>query len=528
MAERIPVFFEISSNMGAYTGVDPAADSVTFAGLTMNGEIAMDGTGGGSPNKITGVASASADGDVLAYGQSGADLDGLNLTANLVMNSNKITGIADATLATDAPSYGQLQSVAAGVQWKHAVEVLMMVTDADQGGSPPTLTGNDAGKAYVVNNWGGGYTNGDIVEWDGSSFNVIVDEGGAGEPPTGTYVIVIDTGASGSFVSQENKVGVYDAATNTWTFTAPTNGDGRTVVGDGSIYENLGYVWDSTPGEWVLFNGPGQINAGNGLTKTFNTLDVNVKDGVQIDADAVTLLLDGSTPGLQLTGTSPNKVLSVLPNSAAGIDVTASGVEVLLEADGAIVFDGTNGGLETNLETTNPTLAIVTNELGVKYGATTSGLTKDANGLKVNVDGVTVTINGSGQLVASAADAGTVEDEYAVGEAIAVADPVYWSTTADRVLKADAALAQWPTKAQVFGVAETAQATVGQTATITSLGPCTCLATAGVAGSVYWLQVGGGIGTTMPTANNALIRVGWAMNTNDLFVSIFDYGRRGA
>lgn len=527
MAERIPVFFEISSNMGAYTGVDPAADSVTFAGLTMNGEIAMDGTGGGSPNKITGVASATADGDVLAYGQSGADLDGLNVTSDIVMNSNKITGIADATLATDAPSYGQLQSVAAGVQWKHAVEVLKMVTDADQGGSPPSLTGNDAGNAYVVNNWGGGYTNGDIIEWSGSAWNVIVDEGGAGEPPDETYVIVTDTSASGSFVGQENKVGVYDADTNTWSFTTPTNGDGRTVAGDNSIYENLGYVWDSTPGEWVMFNGPGQINAGNGLTKTFNTLDVNVKDGVKIDADAVTLSL-AATPGLQLTGTSPNKVLSVLPNGAAGVAVGASGVAVKVEADGAIVFDGTNGGLETNLETTNPTLAIVTNELGVRYGATTSGLTKDANGLKVNVDGSTVTINGSGQLVASAADAGVVREAYEVGEAIAVGDPVYWSSTNDRLLKGDAALAQWPTKAQIFGVAETAQGTVGQTSDIVSLGPCACLGSSGVAGSAYWLQVGGGIATTMPTANNALIRVGWGKNAADLFVSIFDYGRRGA
>ena len=72
--------------------------------------------------------------------------------------------------------------------------------------------------------------------------------------------------------------------------------------------------------------------------------------------------------------------------------------ETGLETEGAIVRDGSNDGLEINLETTNPTLAISSNELGVKYSTTAGGLDQDATGLKVKVDGTTISINGSGQI----------------------------------------------------------------------------------------------------------------------------------
>lgn len=524
MAEVVPVYQLLSGNYATFQGVDPENDSISLGGLTMYGNAIMNG--GATPHKITGLASATADNDALAYGQSGADLDGLNLTSDLTMNAQKITGLAPGTTGTDAVNKNQLDSVAAGVQWKHQVQVLRMVNDALA--TAPTLTGNDKGKAYVVAGTGGDWSTfsiGDIVEWDGSAWNLVLANSG-GEPPDDTYVIVVETSAAGSFAGQEEKVAVYDADTNTWTFTAPVDGEGRTVAGENSVYENLGYIWDATPGEWVMFNGPGQIVAGAGLTKTFNQLDANVKDGIQIDADAITLLL-AATPGLQLTGTSPAKVLSVLPDGTKGVEVGAAGVAVKVETDGAIVFDGTNGGLENNLETTNPTLAIVSNELGVKYGATTSGLTKDANGLKVNVDGTTITINGSGQLVGTSADGDRICDNYAVSEAIAAGDPVYWSTTANQVAKGDAAAASWPTKAQIFGVSEDTQGTVGQVANIVGRGPCLGILTSATPGDIYWLAVGGGVSATMPAPNNALIRAGWAMNADDLYVSIADYGRRG-
>lgn len=526
MALRVPVFLDVDGNFVGYSGIDGEVDSVNLGGLTMAGQINMTGGSPPTASKIVGLDSASASGDALAYGQSGASLAGLSLTADLAMGTNKITGLAPATTGTDAPNYTQLQSVAAGVQWKHAVTVLEMVSDTLS--TSPSLGTGDAGKAYVLAGTGGDWTTfaiGDIVEWDGSAWNLILTNSG-GEPPDKTRVIIVDTSAAGSFAGQENKVAEYDSGTNTWSFTSPVNGEGRTINGNGSVYENLGYIYDSTPGEWVMFNGPGQVVAGDGLTKTFNQLDVNVKDGVKIDSDAVTISLHATTPGLQLTGTTPNQVLSVYPDGTKGVEVGASGVAVKVEADGAIVFDTTNGGLETNLETTNPTLDIVGNELGVKYGSTTSGLTKDTNGLKVYVDDVTVTINGSGQLAAITSDGDRIADDYNVNEAIAAGDPVYWSSTSNRVAKGDADKALWPSHAQIFGISEDTQTTVGNPATIIARGPCRGVLSGASSGDIYWLANGGGLTATIPSSGDALIRVGWAMNANDLFVSIADYGKK--
>jgi len=524
MAEVVPVYLLVSGNYATYQGIHPLNDAIGLGGLTMAGNVVMTGGSPAVPHKITGLASASSSGDALAFGQSGGSLAGLSLTGNLAMGSNKITGLSAASDPGDAPNYSQLQSVAAGVQWKAPSPfVFKMTSDSDQGGSPPGTA--NKGDAYVVNNWGLGYNNGDIVEYDGTQWNVIVDNSG-GEPPDGTTVIVTDGTAAGSFTGQQKKVATYNATTNTWAFLTPTEGEGRTIIGDGSVYEFLGYIYDTGTSQWALFNGAGQVTAGAGLAKNFNELSVNVKDGIKIDTDYLTLSL-ATNPGLQLTGTSPNQVLSVKPDGANGVEVGANGVAVKVETDGAIVFDGINGGLQINLETTNPTLAVnISNELGVKYATLTSGLTKNSTGLQVYVDNTTVTINASGQLEAVTSDPGRYADNYEVSESIAVGNPVYWSSTANRVAKGDAARAQWPTKAQIFGVAETAQATVGQTSLIVSGGPAYAVLTAATPGTLYWLAIGGGLTTTIPTANNALIRCGWAMNTTDLFVAIFDYGLR--
>ena len=46
----------------------------------------------------------------------------------------------------------------------------------------------------MVDTWGGGYNDGDIVEWDGSTWNIVVPNA-AGFVPSGTRVVVIESGA---------------------------------------------------------------------------------------------------------------------------------------------------------------------------------------------------------------------------------------------------------------------------------------------------------------------------------------------
>lgn len=127
------------------------------------------------------------------------------------------------------------------------VAVLKMKSDATGGGSPPTLTADDAGLAYVVNTWGAGYDDGDIVEWDGTDFVVIVAND-AGEPPIGTRVLVVGTGAAGSFAGWENHVSTYITGTpNEWEdTTTPAASNKIRVTGSGSRYEGMWYDFTGT------------------------------------------------------------------------------------------------------------------------------------------------------------------------------------------------------------------------------------------------------------------------------------------
>lgn len=487
-------------------------------GSVSAGNISLSTTG-----KIVNSAAATTAGDALVYGQSAASLAGLTMTGAIAMGTNKITGLGNGTAAQDGVTYSQLQSAVSGLFWKDPVKVLRIKSDATQAGSPPTA--GSAGEAWVVDTWGGGYTDGDIVEWDGDSWNVIVTNSG-GEPPDGTRVLVIETGAAGSFATKEENFAVYDADTDTWTFTAPADGDAVLVVGDGGYYADSGFTYNGT--DWVQFTGAGQINAGAGLDKSGNTLSVKFGDGIaENPSDYVGIDLD-TDPGLQLVGTSPDKKLSVKANGAAGVDVTSSGVEVKVETDGAIVFDGVNGGLQLQLEAANPTLQINgSNELGVKYGATTSGLTTGASGLAVSVDSTTIAINGSGQLYALGSDeAKRIENALVAGENVAKADPVYWGTADNKFGKARA---DTDAKAYVFGIAKAA-ITADATGEVVSYGPAEGVLTGATYGTKYYLAYTGGLKASSPPTEGGsrVVMIGWAINATDLWVQPIDFGKKAA
>jgi len=126
----------------------------------------------------------------------------------------------------------------------------------------PTLTLADAGKAYVVAGVGGDWsalTVGDVVEWDGTAWVVIVASVEA-EVPTGTRVVVAAASAAGAFAGAEEKVMVYTDKTVQLVCTAGgyTNcvvGDiGKPVVATGSgdtgtlvSYDNVAYTWVVNP-----------------------------------------------------------------------------------------------------------------------------------------------------------------------------------------------------------------------------------------------------------------------------------------
>lgn len=572
MAERKPLFMDATE--GFSEEMSPTADTMTLLGL----KVGATGVDLQSVGKVFGVVAATTDGDALVYGQSGGNLAGLSIDTNpLSMGSQKITGLAAGTDAGDAINKGQLDAAVQGFTWKDPVSVFKMVNDTTQAGSPPTAS--QTGEAWVVDTWGGGYNDGDIVEWDGATWNVIVANSG-GEPPDGTRVLV-NGSPGGSFTGYANQIAMYDATGDSWSFYDPADGDAVLVSGDGSIYENNGYVWDDNTTTWIQFTGAGQIIAGDGLSKSGNTLDVNDGDGITFVTDNVTVDLYATNPSLAFVGTTPNGQLDVkkgdgLTSDANGLTLdlydaslvltgSSPNKEVGVNAGDGILIDATYGvgvdlvdsnpGLELTGTSPNKELQVKvdgahgiirgTTGLEIEIDDTPDTLDVDADGLKVvglpslfkindTAVGATVTAPNLDELTdgsttslhshAGADAAERIERLHAVDEAIAVADPVYISS-ANRVGKGRA---DTNAKARIIGVAKTAQATVGLNTTVVSLGLAASILSSATAGTPYYLQATGGIGTSLPGAGNRVIECGIAYNADDLWVRIVDYGKKAA
>lgn len=105
----------------------------------------------------------------------------------------------------------------------------------------PALLAADRGKSYVVAGVGGAWSVfaiGDIVEWDGAKWNLIVSHLGTGNKwvPDGTRVVVIDVAhgtPAGAFAGDANKVMNYH-----WTCTATIDSEaGGTPIVDPIIGE---------------------------------------------------------------------------------------------------------------------------------------------------------------------------------------------------------------------------------------------------------------------------------------------------
>lgn len=119
----------------------------------------------------------------------------------------------------------------------------------------PTLGLSDAGKAYEIATAGGAWSvfaAGDIVEWDGTAWNLVVANSG-GNPPDDTRAVVVESGAAGSFSGDEETVQV--CSSGTWTTAdTPVNGSRILIDGANSIYDGKYYDYTGAfaTGAWGL------------------------------------------------------------------------------------------------------------------------------------------------------------------------------------------------------------------------------------------------------------------------------------
>jgi len=419
-----------------------------------------------------------------------ATFGGLTLGGNIAMGTHAITGMSDPTNPQDAATKAYVDSVAQALVIKNPVLVL-----ADTNVTPLT------GLSTVI---------------DGIALSTV-----------GTRVLLTNQ----TTLSQD---GIWVVQSGAWTrpvdFAAGTHAAGSfCFVMEGTNYADTGWVCTTDPPTdvvgtdgltFVQFSAAGQILAGNGLTKTGNTISVKKGDGIELSSNGNAVNVDLATnPGLTLSGTSPNKKLAVLIDPNGGVQINTS-VGVALLLNGTTLQTSASGvsvkGLPSSFEINSIATAYANPGTGQVTAANLNTLTA---GAASNADSLHT------HTVAAAPYAGRVEAAYAVAEAVAAGDPVYQSTTNDQVGKSDASN---DAKSRVLGVARTGQITVGNPAAIVTVGPCAGVLTGATAGTPYYLNAGGGLTTTVPGNGKRVIQVGIAKNASDLWVRITDYGKKAA
>lgn len=255
--------------VGNVTGnVTAAAGSSSFNDVVITG--ALDMTAGSSAT-ITGLSTPTNASDAANKGYVDTQdalrlaLTGGTLTGALAMSTNKITGLGTPTADTDAANKSYVDSVAQGLDAKASCRA------ATTGNISLSGTQTIDGVAVIA---------GDRV--------LVKDQSSAAE--NGIYVA-----AAGAW-SRASDANTWDELVSAFTF-----------VEQGTTNGNNGYICTISAGgtlgvtavTWAQFSGAGQINAGTGMSKTGNTLNVNTASSARIvvGADEIDLATSGVVAG---------------------------------------------------------------------------------------------------------------------------------------------------------------------------------------------------------------------------------------
>jgi hypothetical protein len=305
--------------------------------------------------------------------------------------------------------------------------------------------------------------------------------------------------------------GVWIVASGSWT--RPTVPDdyisGRNAQGcfcfvesEGTNYANEGWICTTTGGpvvdttatKWTQFTAMGEIVAGSGLITS------------AINGNTVSIALAASNPGLAFV----NNALSTLISGTGGLQSTSSGLAAFYNTS-ANTITSDSSGMRT---------------LGVPAGFTLGGVATSANVTAANL----ATLTGG---TSSYADplhqhklvlgSQTVAALVNINVAVNIGDPLYYTSTADTLGRADASSTS---TSQVIGIAATAGAANSQILCI-KRGIAAGVISGGTPGSAVYLAAGGGTTYTLPQSGS-IVRLGTVNNPTSIDVLPVNIGQRSA
>jgi hypothetical protein len=311
---------------------------------------------------------------------------------------------------------------------------------------------------------------------------------------------------------------VFDGTDNTGTATGDAL-DGNAILSqdDGHVgyWDNLGFVYEGTlpTGTWIQFTGAGTVNAGQGLDKSGNTIFVGNGDGIKVNADSLEVELSASDPGLELTGTSPNKTLQVAADGAHGIIRGTSGLEIEID-DTPDTLDVDGDGLRV---VGLPSLFKVND---VAVGATVTAANLDTLTDASNADAL------HSHNITSVDEAKRVEDTHLNNVAVAAGECVRWSSVNNEITAADNGAAS---TARTVGIARVGGAGNPGTSEIVKNGVCAGVIAGATINTPYYLGTAGALVlfAAIPKPGRVVL-MGYAINATDLDVRITDYGYKRA
>jgi hypothetical protein len=386
---------------GTETLTNKTLTSPVVTGLTLNdASIVFEGATANDHETTLTVTDPTADRTItlpdatgtVALAENVLPLAGGTMTGAIAMGTNKITGLGTPTDSTDAATKGYVDNAVVGIDWKASVRAattsdITLSSDLEDGDIVDGVT-LATGDRVLVKDQSTGSQNGIYV----------VKASGAPDRSTDAD--------SGTEVTANFAVFVEEGTVNA--------DSGFTLTNNGAI--TIG----TTALVFTQFTGLGQVTAGDGLTKTGNTLNVAAGTGISITGDAVT-----NEGVVSITGTADQVVASAstgavtlsLPQSIGSTSTPTFGSVTV----GSVTLTDALIGTATQAVTT--TSATVVDSWSATTYSSAKYLVQMKKGTEVQTLEVLINVDGSNNVaiteyadvINAAASLGTTDADYSGG-----------------------------------------------------------------------------------------------------------------